>query len=101
MTQMNGQYDGPLLLTSSVLMNGMVSGDVIIDTDQHVFINGMVVGDVLIKQGSVVDVNGTVTGAVLNRGADVTIAGVVGAIKDAVGATTQIASGAVVQGQQH
>lgn len=95
MHQMNDQYDGPLRLTSSTMMNGMVAGNVIVDTREGVYTNGMVVGDVLIEPGSLVDVNGTVKGAV------VTVAGVVGAINDSVGAKTHIAIGAVVRGQRH
>lgn len=101
MRQMNDQYDGPLRLTSSAMMNGMVAGDVIVDTEELVYINGTVVGDVVIEQGSLVDVNGTVKGAVVNKGADVTVAGVVGAINDSVGAKTRIASGAIVRGQRY
>jgi hypothetical protein len=100
MQQMNAQYEGPLRITSSTMMNGMAAGDIIVDTDQHVMINGTVVGDVIIEAGSLVDVNGTVKGAVLNKGATVTIAGVVGAVNDSVGASTHIAISAIIRGQR-
>ncbi|MEG8015463.1 hypothetical protein [Sphingomonas sp. 22R3R2A-7] len=97
---MNEQYDGPLHITSSTMMNGMVAGNLIIDTNQRVMVNGTVTGDVIIEVGSLVEVNGTVKGAVLNKGADVTVAGVVGAVNDSVGVITHVASGAIVRGQR-
>lgn len=101
MQNMNDRYEGPLQIISSVMMNGMVAGDVIVNTDECVYINGTVTGNVIIEQGSLVEVNGTVKGAIVNKGANVTVAGVVGAINDSLGATTHIASGAVVRGQRH
>lgn len=100
MEEMNDQYLGPLHLTGSSMLNGLVSGDVIVVTSERVMINGTVTGDVIIRRGCIVDVNGTVIGGVINEGADVVVRGVVATIEDRTSHKTAIERNAIVGGER-
>lgn len=96
MHHLNGKHPGGTRIDQDTIFNGVIDGNAYVAGWATVHVNGVIHGDLTIESGAVVDVNGTVRGAVINQGAEVCVRGHVGSIEDNGGATTNLASNAVV-----
>jgi len=98
MQEIRHKIEGPYRIEQDTILTGMVAGSLIIDGKAHLNLRGMVTGNLIAKAGSYIDIYGMVVGTVINEGAEITIHGMVGRIRNIdERAQTQIASGALVK----
>jgi len=94
---MKGVINGPVVIDRDEAIRGMVAGSIIVRSGGALSLHGMVNGDVTIELGGRAIIHGMVNGAVVNQGGHVEVHGMVDAVRDAPGARTMIAGGALVR----
>ena len=96
MQQLDGTYDGNLLLCEDAELHGTVVGNLTVTSGISLTVIGMITGDLSAQAGSTVIVRGIVRGAVVNESADVAIFGIVGAGVRDLGSTKSAISEAAI-----
>lgn len=95
-----GKIEGPFAIDRDLTIHGMVAGHATVRSGCRLVLNGMVTSDLIIEPGAHATVHGMVNGTVINQGGHVEIHGMVGAVADtAPSSRTVIAHGAVVTGR--
>lgn len=95
MREETGKLDGDHRLGEDLDLRGTVVGTVTVPDGITFELDGMVTGDLIVETGGRTVVHGTVSGSVVNRGGNIVIYGMVGAIHELAG-TTVIDSNAAI-----
>jgi hypothetical protein len=95
MRQINGTHEGRQLVTEDTAFHGLVVGDLVVLSGQHLDLHGMVTGDLIVEEGASATVRGMVNGGVFNHGGQVDILGIVERISG--DARTVVHKGAIVR----
>ena len=98
MLEIKNKVSGPYHVREDTIITGMIAGDLIVEGKIQLDLRGMVTGNVIAKAGSSIEIHGMVIGTVVNRGAEITIHGMVGGVANIdENAKTNIVRGAVVR----
>ncbi len=76
------KVQGPHTVEEDTTLHGMIDGDAIVPSVRTLIVHGMITGDLRAERDSVVEIHGMVVGSVINRGGQVKVFGMVGAIID-------------------
>lgn len=91
-----GKHEGDLILSSDVIVHGMICGNLIVTNGFLAEVRGMVTDHVTVEQGGTLILRGMATEGITNNGGHVEIYGTVnGGVREIAG-TTIVAPGAVV-----
>lgn len=90
MDDINGYYQGNVVVTDSLVVRGSVRGTVTVRMNSRFELNGTVIGKVLAERGSTVNVYGTVDGQLENDDATVHVLGSVKELYDHPGGKATI-----------
>ncbi|MFJ8217670.1 hypothetical protein [Bacillus cereus] len=77
MKVISGKVEQDLVLKEDLRVEGMVVGNVAVETGKTLIVNGMIVGNLHIKEESFVEIHGNVNGDVLNEGGELKVYGTI------------------------
>lgn len=92
----HGKIEGDVEITSALKMHGMFAGNVTVKEGGYLVLHGMATKSLYIETGAEVEIPGTVTGDVINNGGKLSITGSIsGQVVEQAGETI-IAQGASI-----
>ncbi len=95
-----GKIDGDLTLSKSLVLFGMITGDITVVEGGQLTLHGMCCRSLILRKGSRVTLHGTVCGNVLNEAGVLDVYGTIIGALHTTGGQTSIKPGAVIDGKQ-
>lgn len=97
----DGITEGNLTLTETVAIEGVVTGEVNLESGVRLDLYGTVGADLILQDGAIVNLHGVVGGDVINNGGTLSVYGIIGGELHRNGGESDIASGAIVNGVEY